>query len=313
MKEKNVKLFTGRELLLFLFFVLVSCCLWLMLTLNRNYEDDIKFKISVKEVPEDVSFSSMDEELIVHIRDKGTTLMNYKFEPFLPLSVPYSSFTNRNGRLTLPSSSIQKLMRNRLASATAILSIQPDTIVLYTQESAVKMPVTLNMDIAPARQYAVGDAVVTPDSVWVFASSAVTDTLKRVQTELLALKDVRDTVRVTVPLKPLHNVNCNPSEVEVVIPLYPFTQKVLELPVTGIDFPEMYKLQTIPSKVNVQVNVSLENYESIQPDEFEVGISYFDVYGAESNEAEVKLLRAPEGVKNVKIVPSFVEYIIEQR
>ena len=313
LKNKNIKLFTGREVLLFLFFVMVSCCLWLMLTLNRDYEDDIKFKLSIKEVPEDISFSSADEELIVHIKDKGTNLMNYKFESFLPVSLPYSDFANKNGRLTLPASSLQKIIKNKLNSATVIMGMHPDTIVLYTQESAVKRPVALKVNVVPARQYALGDVKVYPDSVWVFASSAVTDTLKTVVAESLLRSDVRDTVRVTLPLKPLHNVNYNPAEVEVVIPVYPYTQKVLELPVVGIDFPEMYKLQTIPSKVSLQVNVSLENYASIQPEEFELGISYFDVYGAETNKAEVRVLRAPKGVKDVKIVPSLVEYIIEQR
>ena len=313
MKNKIIKSLTGREVLLFLFFVLVSCCLWLMLTLNQDYETDLKFKISVKDIPEDVSFSSMDEELIVRVKDHGTVLMNYMMGTFLPVSVEYKEFVRRNGRPSLPASALQKSLRKQLNSTTSILAIAPDTIVCYTQESAVKFPVRLNSDIHPAKQYAVGTVTVEPDSVWVFAPRSVIDTMNCVYTRHLALDNLRETKSVSLPLVANGDVNCNPSSVNVTVSLYPYTQKEIEVPVTGIDFPEMYSLQAVPSRVKVKVNVNVENFDDIQPDDFEVGVSYTDIYGSDSHVAELRLLRAPEGIGTVKIVPATVEYIIEQR
>lgn len=303
----------GRDMLLFLFFVLVSCCLWLMMTLNRDYETDVKFSISVKEVPEDISFSSQDEELIVRVSDRGTTLMNYKLETFLPISVNYSELINKKGRLTLPVSVLQKRIKKQLRSSTSILSISPDTLLYYTEESAVKYPVVFNGDVKPARQYALGDITVSPDSVWVFAPAQVTDTLKMISTDFYSKEDLRDTLHITLPLASSGNVSCNPGEVSVVIPVYPYTQKSFELPVYGIDFPETYRLRTFPSRVQVKLNVNLDDYKLINADDFEVGISYLDIYGSESNRAELKLLRAPSQASDVKIVPSVVEYIIEMQ
>ena len=42
----------GSSLLPFLFFLLVSCCLWLSLVLNEDYETDIPFSVSILNVPE---------------------------------------------------------------------------------------------------------------------------------------------------------------------------------------------------------------------------------------------------------------------
>lgn len=303
----------GRDMLLFLFFVLVSCCLWLMLTLNRDYETDIKFNLSVKEVPEDVSFSPQDEELIVHISDRGTTLMNYKLEAFLPISVNYSELVNRKGRLILPASVLQKRIKKQLRSSTTILSIQPDTLLYYTKESAVKYPVAFNGKLLPARQYALGDIRVVPDSVWVFAPSQIADTLKSIPTEYFVKEELRDTLNITLPLAVASNINCNPAEVNVIIPVYPYTQKSFDLPVHGIDFPDTYRLRTFPSRVQVKLDVKSDDYNLVSADDFEVGISYLDIYGSDSNRAELKLLRSPSWVKEVKIVPSAVEYIIEQQ
>lgn len=283
-----------------------------MLTLNKEYETDIKFNISIKEVPEDISFSSQDEELIVRVSDRGTTLMNYKLETFLPISVNYSELVNRRGRLTLPVSLLQKRVKKQLRSSSAIVAIQPDTLLYYTKESAVKYPVRFSGDITPARQYALGDVKITPDSVWVFAPAKVADTLKYVPTKFFEKNELRDTLNVNLELLVADNVTCNPTEVSVTIPAYPFTQKTFELPVYGIDFPETCRLRTFPSRVQLKLNVSSDDYKQLNYDDFEVGISYLDIYGSDSNRAIVKLLRAPAWAKDVKIIPSTVEYIIEQ-
>lgn len=284
-----------------------------MLTLNRDYETDITFNLSVKEVPEDINFSSQDEELVVRVSDRGTTLMNYKLETFLPVSVNYSEFVNRQGRLTLPVAALQKRIRKQLASSTAIVSVHPDTLLCYTKESAVKYPVLFNGIVSPARQYALGDIVIDPDSVWVFAPAQVADTLKFLPTKSFAKEDLRDTLRITLPLEYTGNISCNPAEVSVTIPVYPYTQKSFELPVQGIDFPDTYRLRTFPSRVQVKFNVKSDDYELVSADDFEVGISYLDIYGSDNNSAKVKLLRAPSWVQDVKIVPAAVEYIIEQQ
>lgn len=299
--------------MLFLFFVLVSCCLWLMLTLNRDYETDIQFNLSIKEVPEDISFSSQDEELIVRVADRGTTLMNYKLGTFLPVTVNYSELVNRKGRLTLPVSALQKRIKKQLASSTSIIAIQPDTLLYYTKESAVRYPIRFNGLVTPARQYAVGDIVVAPDSVWVFAPAQVADTLEYLSTAYFSREELRDTLNITLPLEFADNVSCNPAEVNVTIPVYPFTQKSFELQVHGVDFPDTYRLRTFPPRVQVKMNVKSDDYELVNADDFEVGISYLDIYGSDSNRAEVKLLRCPSWVKDARIVPNIVEFIIEQQ
>lgn len=313
MKNKSIKSLTGSEFLLFLFFVLVSCCLWLMLTLNQDYETDIKFNVSVKDVPEEVNMSSEQQTVLVRVRDRGTTLMNYKLEAFLPLSFDYSELVNKKGRLSLHSATMQKRVKKQLQSSTTVVSLYPDTLVFYTQESAVKFPVQFNGEIKPAKEYALGEVTLSPDSVWVFAPAALIDTLQFIPTQAFVKEEVRDTLVLDVPLVAADNVTCTPSQVTVTVPVYPYTRRNFDVPVHGIDFPDIYKLRTFPSRVQVQVNVSLDNYGSLNAADFEVGVSYLDVFGSESNKARVQLLRAPIGAKDVKIVPSEVEFIIEQK
>ncbi len=285
-----------------------------MLTLNKEYETDIKFDVVIKDVPENVTFSSNEDEVVMRVRDYGTTLMNYKLGSFIPLTVDYSELINKKGRLSLPVTMLRKRAKKYLQSSTRILSYSPDTLVYYTEASAVKFPVSLKGEFSPARQYALGDVVLSPDSVWVFAPLRVVDSIKSISTVPTVRDELRDTLVFTVPLDVPEAVNrCTPSEVVVTVPVYPYAQKSFKLPIMGVDFPDTYKLRTFPSDVQVMLNVSMDNYNKISAEDFEVGVSYLDVFDSESTNAKVKLLRAPSYATDVVVVPAEVGYIIEKQ
>lgn len=308
----NLKSLTGRETLIFLFFLLVSCCLWLMLTLNQDYETDIKVEVNIKDVPENIGFSASGEEVLtVRLRDRGTTLINYTFASFLPITVDYRELINRKGRLALPTSLLRRHIEGQMVSSTAILSMHPDTFVYYTRESALRYPVRLNAKYNVARQYVAGTPKIIPDSVWIYAPASLTDTLQAVNVELKVEDELRDSLSVELPITTISGVKCSPSKVQVVIPVSPFAEKSFEVPIIGVGFPENCRLRTFPSHVKVLMNVNMAMYEHISATDFEVGVDYTSVQGGTSR-AKLRILSAPENVRDIRIVPTEVEYLIEQ-
>ena len=62
----------------FLFFLLVSCCLWLLQALNEKYETDIAFKLNVKGLPSDVELDGdvcknleAFEQVVRYMKEQG--------------------------------------------------------------------------------------------------------------------------------------------------------------------------------------------------------------------------------------------------
>lgn len=313
MGKFNFKSLTGRETLIFLFFLLVSCCLWLMLTLNQDYETDIQVTVNIKDVPENVGFSASGEEVLtVRVRDRGTTLINYTFASFLPITVDYRELINRKGRLSLPASLLRRHIEGQMVSSTAIIDMQPDTFIYYTRESALRYPVKLNAKYSVARQYVSGTPKIIPDSVWVYAPANVSDTLGAVCVELNVEEELRDSLMVELPLTPIADVKCSPSKVRVVVPVSPFAEKSFEVPIIGVGFPENCRLRTFPSHVKVMMNVNMSMYEQVAATDFEVGVDYSAVQGGASPRAKLRILSAPDNVRDVRIVPTEVEYLIEQ-
>ena len=313
MNRFNLKFFTGSEFLLFLFFLLVSCCLWLMLTLNQDYETEIQLSLHVKDVPENVGFSTSDAETVTfRVRDRGATLMNYKFSSFIPVSVSYKEFYNDRGRLTLPVNVLKRRFEGQLQSSTTLLSVYPDTLVYYTRESALRLPVRINGDYKTARQYVADAPLSFPDSVWVYAPRRIAESLSYIETESFELSELRDTTELEVALILPENVTCNSHNAKIIIPVSPYTEKSFEVPVYGIGLPENHRIKTFPARVKLVMNVNMAQYDDLTADDFEVAVNYADIADGTSVRAKLHMVNMPEGVRNIRIIPEEVEFLIEK-
>ena len=312
MKRFGLKFFTGSEFFLFLFFLLVSCCLWLMLTLNQDYEAEIDVPLHIKQIPDNVGFSGSGEEVItLKVRDRGTTLMNYMFASFLPITVDYAELRNRRGRLTLSVSSLKKRIEGQLQSSTNLISVHPDTFMYYTRESAVRVPVNFIGNYSVAKQYVAGAPILVPDSVWVYAPMQVADTLRSLATVSLDYGELRDSLRADVALHVPQGIKCVPEKLALTIPVSPYAEKIFELPIKALDFPENFSLKTFPSSVRVFINVNMSQYETVGENDFEIGVYYSEIADGSKARAKLHLIKRPSVGKDIKIVPDEVEYLIE--
>lgn len=302
----------GKEVFLFLLFLLVSCCFWLMLTLNQKYETDVDFAVHVSNLPEDVVFSSSSEKIVtVRLRDRGTVLADYLFNSFRPIAVDYSELQKRDGYLSLPVSSLRKRVESRLQSSSSLISCLPDSFLYYVKEDAVRLPVRVKGDITTAKQYVSEAAITIPDSVLVFAPSAMTDTMRYIGTQYIVQHELRDSLVLNAKLLYDKGVECIPDTVKVIIPVTPYTERAYEVPVKGIGFPQGTVLRAFPSRVKVVVNIGMLYLDKVTADDFEVAVDYTDVADGGAERVKLRLIKSPLTVSNARIVPNEVEYLIE--
>ena len=310
---KNKKLLPGREFLLFLFFFFVSCSLWLMMTLNKYYETEIRIPLRVKKIPEEMLAVSMESNYItLKIKDRGTVLFNYKMQTFLPVTTEYNDFKKQSGRLTLPTSALKKQISAQLATSSEIISTSPDTIIYYTQESTSKYPVRIDGRIASAVQYEIGEIKITPDSVWIFGPENATDTINFICTEKIEKEELRDSLSFDVKLRKINGVKYSTDKVNIKVPITPYTEKTFDTDIVGIGFPSSYKLKAFPSKAKITFNVNILKIDSVKPSDFKVGVLYGDIHSNKSDRVKLTLLKYPESVRNIRVTPGEIEYIIER-
>lgn len=94
---------TSRELLIFLFFLLLSGVFWLILTLNETYEREIKVTMQIKGVPKNVVLTSNETDTLrVTVRDKGWILVRYLYEKTATSTSPSRITTVATGMASPP-------------------------------------------------------------------------------------------------------------------------------------------------------------------------------------------------------------------
>jgi hypothetical protein len=196
-----------------------------------------------------------------------------------------------------------------------LLSISPDTLFIrLSPKMTRRLPITPDIDLAFKTQYnQAGDIVLEPDSVDVTGDAAIVDSLESVKTKHSVFKDLSDTLVVLLPLEKTEGLKYSTGSVTVTVPVEPFTESSIMIPVVARNVPDSMRLKTFPSEIKVSFRVSLNRFESINAEDFTAAV-YFtpDLINNNNQRIKVKLERYPEGLYFVDYTPLFVEYLLEK-
>ena len=306
----------SREFFVFLFFFVVAAGFWLLQTLNNDYETEFSIPVKLRNVPDDVVLiSEPAPEVRVRVKDKGTVLLNYMLgKSFYPLTVDFDEYQgNENNHVRITSSEYRRKIVVQLNASTTLLSMRPDTLEYYYSTGASKkVPVALQGKVSAGMQYYLPDTVFTPDSVWVYAASDVLDTITKAYTQPVVLENISDTLRRQVALSAHRGLKFVPAAVDLMLPVDIYTEKTVEVPLLGINFPADKALRVFPSKIKITFQVGLSKFRQITADDFHLYVSYEELLHLGADKYSVKLKSCPEGVSHVRFNPEQVDFLIEQ-
>lgn len=304
----------SREFFTFLFFLIIAALFWLEQTLDREYEIEVKVPLKLKNIPENIVITSdFPSDLVVTLRDKGNTLLNYQLtKRFYPINIDFSEHLNRRHHVSLLSNAYSKAITAQLANSTSVSAIKPDTIDYYYSEGkSKKVPVRLHGRVTPGQQYYISDTIFNPAEVTVYAPQGVLDTITVAYTKSFEATQIEDTLRRQVELESGRGVKFVPDVVELALPVDIYTEKSVEVPIEGVNFPAGKTLRAFPSKVKVTFHVGLSKYLDIKPEDFHVLVSYEELSKLDGEKYQVKLKKQPNGVSQVRVYPAQIDFLIE--
>ena len=305
----------SREFLIFLFFFLIAGGFWLLQTLNNDYEAEFSIPVRVKDLPNNVVLTSEPpSELRVRVKDKGTVLLNYMLgKSFYPVSLDFSDYKAVDNHVRIYASQFEKKVLSQLNVSTRLLSMKPDTLeYIYATGMSKLVPVRLSGTVGAGRQYYLSDTIFKPDSVLAYAPEGVLDTITAAYTQPVKQENVSDTLRQQVSLLARRGVKFVPASIEMILPVDIYTEKTVEVPLHGVNFPADKVLRAFPSKVQVTFQVGLSRFREITADDFHINVSYEELLRLGSDKYTVKLRNIPDGVKQVRFNPEQVDFLIEQ-
>lgn len=306
----------GRDILTFLAFFAAVFCYWYLVNMGEEHESQFTFDVSLRHVPdEQIITAAPTPSVTVTLRDRGGRILEYRTRKSMRrLAIDCREYKPVDGRVVITGQTLQKLLDTTLSPTAEVLSISPDTI-RYCMVSAQgrRLPVYVQGTVATDNYHVINRSFVTPDSVDVYAPKSVLDTMQGVWSNPVNLTAVTDSITTPLTfLRPSDGMLFEPDEALFSVVATPYVEKTLELPIRAHMFPYGVALKAFPSKAKVTFLVSMESFHDIDESCFELVVNYLDLdLRSTTPRAKLELLRQPEGIKSVVIVPEEVDYLFE--
>jgi YbbR domain-containing protein len=231
------------------------------------------------------------------------------------LSIDVTRSFKQKGEILITSdqlaSSINRYMR--MQPTTKVLGIHPDSILIRYQKLSVKeLPVELVSNVELVSQYMLSSEVsIKPSKVLVYGPKSVLDTMVSVKTELVDLKNLKDTTYLRCKLKPLKSIRFSGNNINLCFFVEPFTERKIQIPIGSINCPENLTIRTFPAFVNATFIVGLSHFKTFNTNDLQVYLDYNTLQSGKFSKQKLIVKNNSTFISNIRISPEDVEFVLE--
>lgn len=314
--QKLKSFFFTKDILSFLLFLTISSTFWFVHALGKERETNIVVPVRYVGIPINVAITnSPPSEISLNIKDQGLRLFDYSRNRITPLTIDLSRVFYQKGEILITPDLLNGRIRRYLKPTTSILDSHPDSILIQYEKLSVKtVPIKLNSKIELANQYMLSNNIqLDPNIVTVFGPRRMLDTMEFVRTDYLELKNLNDTTYCRCKLKPIKLVRFSVKQTKVSIFVEPFTERKVQIPVTAINCPRNMSIRSFPTFVNATYTVGLSRFYTLSPTDIQVYLDYNDLRLSKQSKQTLKIKNNTSHISNIRISPSEVEFILEEK
>ena len=320
-RKENIQIFKrsflnilSKDFLVFLVCLVLAALFWYIVALGEEYEKDFTLKIKLRNVPENVVITT-DLPTYIHVmlKDKGSRLLSYKYSGGLAvLYIDFRNYDQHSGHVVLHANDISKLLLGRLLPSTKMTAIKPEQVDYYYNYGLhTRLPIVLRASLEAERSYIVSSVRLIPDSVTVYATQEVLDTMTAVYTSMINLSNISERAVRRVSFAKVRGAKFEPAKALARFDVDQITEKSVFVPVRWVNFPATKVLRTFPSSVKITFQVGMSMYRQINSDDFVIVVNYEEVLKSVGGKLHLSLKSIPAGVSHVKISPEDIDYLIE--
>lgn len=302
-----------KNLLSFLFFLMLAFIFWLTLFFKRNVEGSYKIPLKYINVPEDVVFDTEPPKFIeVRVADKGSEIFRYDLFPKDTIAINMAEYADNKNNI-IQGSQYQQLLISHFSQNSKILGYFPLSISLATSKlESKKLLVVFDGEITTNRANLVADsATFLPETVIAYGANKSLSEIKNAITEYTVFNNLKATSQLPIHIKPIEGIKFVPNTVDIYIPIEEYTERTFEIPITAKNLPHGMDVKFFPSRTTVSFSVTLDEYKKISEDDFQVQLNYVDFHSNKDGRVELTLTHVPPTVRNPRISPNSVEFLFE--
>lgn len=307
------KKINGREALVFLCFLFVSFCLWLLKAMNERFETDIVVDVVVVNIPADVEFENQDAIGVeVFVRDRGTELLDYKIGNSPQIRVDFNELTdNGNGLYAMHFSSLENRISNALKSSSTFLHFKNDYLSLQLKRERVTLPVRLNYDVETKKHFELAAVETSVKEITVTAPSSRIKEWDFVELPEFVVRNLDKDSAFIYTLPQEKYVNYEPAKIDVFLSVSPYVSGMVTRRVHLVN--RLFDLDLsnycdIPDSVVISYLAPASVAGNINSNDFRVELDFVELTGGKNDSVYFKLAASPLSVEksDVRIIPAGV-------
>lgn len=305
--------FKKNNLKAFLFFLLFSSIIWLLVQFSKQYTEVLSVPITFENVPKDKLITKHRDSIKLRVKQSGFQIAWFKvFKP--KIKVDLEQLPVKDSFMIYNFNAHRETLLKKLPIDFNNIELLANEIYIpFQARSTKKVRIIPKSKIQYAPGYASEEGpTLTPDSIKLSGPQSILDTTSIIYTTTIRKRDVEKNFEGNIALTgynkaltPYHNKVHYSVEVEK------FTQRSLKIPIQIINAPRNLEITLYPSSVEVTFNVSLKRYNQIQSLDFEVTCDYLEL--ADHPKFFIpRLVKKPDAISNLSLAPQKVQYIIKQ-
>ncbi|MCF8275928.1 MAG: hypothetical protein K9J17_04270 [Flavobacteriales bacterium] len=313
----------NRRSVAFVACLLLSGLFWLLTSLSREYVDEIELPIVYNDLPEDlIVVNEPVSHATAEVRGFGFDLLWHLFnvqQVAIPISIDPSNLPSlkRDGEEWhyVLTDMKNESMAGMKGQQMEILGISPDTIFIKVKPKYLKLvPIRLNAEISFSKQFGMTThPVLVPDSILLIGPKDAIDTISFVRTQAQSWIGLNESVTADVQLigfQDMPYLHMDRTSTRVELNVVEFTEGTVTIPLT-INADDPSSVKVFPNEVDIKYLVPLSDYDSVFPALFQASVILDDEV-RNLSQLVVNIDRYPEFVKQVRVTPAQVEFIVQE-
>jgi YbbR domain-containing protein len=313
----------NRDLLIFIFFLIISFLFWYLNSLSKEIEGDVRYPVRYINSPKErVLIGELPSKLDMALKGPGYSILKLKLSGnqapvIIDLAkINYIRIPNTNSLNSyIISNGLIPTFEQQLRADFEIISIKPDTLFfIFDRVITKKVPVIPDVEVTTERQYFVNGIIsVTPESVEISGPRQIVDTVNSVKTRFHKFSQLNKPATKSITLIGSKLFDINVKRVMVTVPVEQFTEASIDVPVRLINIPDSVKIKIFPDAVSVKYLVGVSDYKTIanMPFEAVIDLARYDIQ--KINKLPVIIQNIPANISSLRFTPQNVDFIVEKK
>ena len=314
-KENDIGI--GSRRLIFLICLVIAILFWLLIKLSDSYSVEYSFRVNYKSLPDSMRITKVvDSTLDLSLTARGFAILKlnlFNDMDKLDINLVNYSIDHRGGnKFSLYTQELKSALSELINVEEKDILLSKAVLNFEMEETGRReIPVKAHYSINFTEQYDLYNGVeIIPSSVIVYGPKNILDTITLINTQQLNLNNISSATENNVDLvNPLPDLlTFNDDQVTLKFEVEKFTEAELSIPVNVTNL--KYEIKTFPSQVKVYYRVSQKDFNLIKSSQFNIVPVTENIDIKLASKLPVKAENYPVVVRNIRIVPPEVEFLI---